>query len=209
MPARLLPPNGGCGVADREGAAPGALETTWTVSPSPVTSDAPTARCRGPVDVSGVTVNGQRAPIDGPGLHRDGEPLLPLGPLADVLEPIALPGVAVAGDRDDQPPVGPRADRPRAGALEDASEHPIARAIAAGARERVGALPTVDGFTNLEGLGVHGVVDGHAVVAGRERLLADWAMPLTAELRAARPTAAAISVSSRLTGGPPASRSAS
>jgi Cu+-exporting ATPase len=73
-----------------------------------------------------------------------------------------------------------------AGALEDASEHPIAQAIAAGARDRTGALPAVEGFTNLEGLGVQGVVDGHGVIAGRERLLADWAMPLTPDLEAAR-----------------------
>ena len=76
-----------------------------------------------------------------------------------------------------------------AGALEDASEHPIAQAIAAAARERVGDLPTVEGFTNLEGLGVQAVVDGHGVIAGRERLLADWAMPLTAELAAAKAAA--------------------
>ena len=76
-----------------------------------------------------------------------------------------------------------------AGALEDASEHPIAQAIAAGARERVGTLPAVEGFTNLEGLGVQGVVDGHGVIAGRERLLADWAMPLTPELAAAKTAA--------------------
>ena len=76
-----------------------------------------------------------------------------------------------------------------AGALEDASEHPIAQAIAAGARERVGTLPAVEGFTNLEGLGVQGVVDGHGVIAGRERLLADWAMPLTPELEAAKTAA--------------------
>ena len=76
-----------------------------------------------------------------------------------------------------------------AGALEDASEHPIAQAIAAGAREQVGALPAVEGFTNLEGLGVQGVVDGHGVIAGRERLLADWAMPLTPELEAAKTAA--------------------
>ena len=47
-----------------------------------------------------------------------------------------------------------------AGALEDASEHPIARAIAAGARERVGTLPAVEDFANVEGLGVQGIVDG-------------------------------------------------
>jgi Cu+-exporting ATPase len=75
------------------------------------------------------------------------------------------------------------------GALEDASEHPIAQAIAAGARERLGMLPAVEGFANLEGLGVRGVVDGHAVLAGREQLLADWAMPLTDELRSARTAA--------------------
>jgi Cu+-exporting ATPase len=76
-----------------------------------------------------------------------------------------------------------------AGALEHASEHPIAQAIAAGARDRVGSLPAVEGFTNLEGLGVQGVVDGHGVIAGRERLLTDWAMPLTPELEAARTAA--------------------
>jgi Cu+-exporting ATPase len=76
-----------------------------------------------------------------------------------------------------------------AGALEDASEHPIAQAIAAGARQRVDTLPIVESFTNLEGLGVQGVVDGHGVIAGRERLLADWAMPLTPELEAAKTAA--------------------
>ncbi len=73
-----------------------------------------------------------------------------------------------------------------AGALEDASEHPIAQAIAAGARDRVGTLPAVESFNNLEGLGVQGVVDGHGVIAGRERLVIDWAMPLTAELADAK-----------------------
>ncbi|MGO4616608.1 heavy metal translocating P-type ATPase [Nocardia sp. 2YAB30] len=64
------------------------------------------------------------------------------------------------------------------GALEDSSEHPIARAIADGARERVGELKPVEGFENVEGLGVRGVVDGHAVIAGRARLLADWSQHL-------------------------------
>jgi len=73
-----------------------------------------------------------------------------------------------------------------AGALEHASEHPIARAIAAGAIARVGELPTPSEFANSEGLGVTGVVDGHGVVVGRPALLADWAMPLTPELEAAR-----------------------
>ena len=72
-----------------------------------------------------------------------------------------------------------------AGALEDASEHPIARAIATAARAQL-TLPTVEGFRNREGLGVEGVVDGHAVVAGRPALLADWAMHLPPELETAR-----------------------
>ena len=47
-----------------------------------------------------------------------------------------------------------------AGALEDASEHPIARAIAAGARDRLGALGRVEDFANVEGLGVRGASRG-------------------------------------------------
>ncbi|MGQ0576721.1 MAG: heavy metal translocating P-type ATPase [Pseudonocardia sp.] len=58
-----------------------------------------------------------------------------------------------------------------AGALEHASEHPIAAAIARGAAERVGTLPAVTAFTSREGLGVQGVVDGHAVIVGRPALL--------------------------------------
>ncbi|QSE87752.1 copper-translocating P-type ATPase (plasmid) [Rhodococcus pseudokoreensis] len=69
-----------------------------------------------------------------------------------------------------------------AGALEDSSEHPIAQAIAKGARDKVGSLPAVEQFANVEGLGVQGMVDDHAVVVGRARLLADWAQHLTAEL---------------------------
>nr|WP_317155345.1 heavy metal translocating P-type ATPase [Mycobacterium sp. 21AC1] len=72
-----------------------------------------------------------------------------------------------------------------AGALEDASEHPIARAIAKGARDKVGDLPAVAEFANIEGLGVQGVVDGRAVVVGRSGLLTDWAQPLSDNLAAA------------------------
>ena len=79
-----------------------------------------------------------------------------------------------------------------AGALEDASEHPIAAAIAAEARDRVGTLPPVEGFTASGGLGVQGVVTGddgraYAVVAGRVSWLAgQWAQPLDADLAAAQ-----------------------
>jgi Cu+-exporting ATPase len=76
-----------------------------------------------------------------------------------------------------------------AGALEDASEHPIARAIATGARDRVGRLPTVEDFANLEGRGVQGIIHGdgrsHAVLVGRPQLLAEWSQHLPAELAAA------------------------
>jgi Cu+-exporting ATPase len=93
---------------------------------------------------------------------------------------MALVDVALAGGED-------RAEALRlAGALEDASEHPIARAIAGAARERLGALPAVETFTNREGLGVEGIVDGHGVQVGRPSLMAEWSLSIPAELDAAR-----------------------
>lgn len=66
-----------------------------------------------------------------------------------------------------------------AAALEDASEHPIAAAIAAAGRRQFGILAAVEGFTSSGGRGVEGVVAGHAVVAGRASWLAEqWAQPL-------------------------------
>ncbi len=65
---------------------------------------------------------------------------------------------------------------------EDASEHPIARAIATYGRERLGTLPEVESFSARAGLGVEAVVDGHAVVVGRPGLLADWGIRLPEEL---------------------------
>ena len=76
------------------------------------------------------------------------------------------------------------------GALEHASEHPIAQAIAKAAAAG-GDWPAVEGFANREGLGVEGVVDGHALVVGRPALLANSAMHLTPELDAARRAAEA------------------
>ncbi|MFI8939593.1 heavy metal translocating P-type ATPase [Streptomyces syringium] len=78
-----------------------------------------------------------------------------------------------------------------AGALEHASEHPIAQAVAAGAAAEVGELPTPEDFANIAGLGVQGVVEGHAVIVGREKLLAEWALPLPVDLRQAKATAEA------------------
>ncbi|MCV7410247.1 carbonate dehydratase [Mycobacterium florentinum] len=73
-----------------------------------------------------------------------------------------------------------------AGALEDASEHPVAQAISRAAAAELGSLPAPEGFTNVEGKGVQGVVDGHAVVVGRESLLADWSQYLDPTLSAAK-----------------------
>ncbi|MEW1800075.1 heavy metal translocating P-type ATPase [Streptomyces virginiae] len=78
-----------------------------------------------------------------------------------------------------------------AGSLEHASEHPIARAVATAAADRAGALPVPEGFENLAGLGVQGVVDGHAVLVGREQLLADWSITLPAGLAQAKAAAEA------------------
>ncbi|MFB7385234.1 heavy metal translocating P-type ATPase [Streptomyces microflavus] len=74
-----------------------------------------------------------------------------------------------------------------AGALEHSSEHPIAQAVAAGAVDRLGGatLPAPEDFANIPGLGVQGVVDGHAVLVGRPRLLADAGIDLPPELAAA------------------------
>ena len=72
------------------------------------------------------------------------------------------------------------------GAVEHASEHPIARAIASAAIDRHGPLASVESFVNREGLGVQGVINGHAVVAGRPALLSDLAVVIPAQLTAAR-----------------------
>jgi Cu+-exporting ATPase len=91
--------------------------------------------------------------------------------------------------------VAPGADPDEAlrlvGALEDASEHPIARAIAEAARRQLPTLAPVESFTNREGLGVEGVVEGHAIIAGRPSLLVERGMVLPPELEAARQKAQA------------------
>ncbi|MDA8282271.1 MAG: heavy metal translocating P-type ATPase [Actinomycetota bacterium] len=69
-----------------------------------------------------------------------------------------------------------------AAAAEDPSEHPIARAIAASGRVRLGVLPAAEGFAAHAGLGVEAVVGGRAVVVGRPSLLADWGVALPERL---------------------------
>ncbi len=72
-----------------------------------------------------------------------------------------------------------------AGAVEHASEHPIARAVATAAEERTGALPAVEDFANLEGRGVRGRVEGRDVLLGRGSLLAAEGVSLGPDLEAA------------------------
>ncbi|MFE6053148.1 heavy metal translocating P-type ATPase [Kitasatospora sp. NPDC056446] len=78
-----------------------------------------------------------------------------------------------------------------AGAVEHASEHPIAAAVAAAAVERTGALPPVADFRAVPGRGVEGVVAGRTVVAGHEALLADRALHLPPSLARAKAAAEA------------------
>ena len=101
---------------------------------------------------------------------------------------MSLAGVAAAPGED------PGEVLRLAGAAEDASGHPIAAAIADGARQRFGQdLPAVEAFTSYQGLGISGVADGRAVVVGRAGWLeSEWAQPVPAVLadRAAEAEAA-------------------
>ncbi|MFD3803362.1 heavy metal translocating P-type ATPase [Streptomyces sp. NPDC058611] len=92
---------------------------------------------------------------------------------------MALTGVHPAGGVD------PSQLLRLAGSLEHASEHPIARAVAAGAADLPGGLSVPEDFENLAGLGVRGSVDGHAVLVGRARLLAERSIELPGALAAA------------------------
>ena len=91
--------------------------------------------------------------------------------------------------------VAPGVDRADAlrlvGALEAASEHPIARAIAGEAQTELGTLPGVEGFVNREGLGAKGTVEGREVVVGRPTLLSDLGLTGSAGLDASREVAEA------------------
>ena len=93
---------------------------------------------------------------------------------------MSLVGMSVADGVD-----GERALR-LAGAVEHASEHPLAQALAQAAAERSGPLPAVEGFANREGLGVEGTVEGRALVVGRPALLAERAIELPPALEKAR-----------------------
>jgi Cu+-exporting ATPase len=93
---------------------------------------------------------------------------------------MSLVDVAVAAGEDRAEVLG------IAGALEDASEHPIAQAIARAARDELGSLPALEGFANHDGLGVEGIVDGHGVQLGRAAFMAEWSLTIPEELETAR-----------------------
>ena len=71
-----------------------------------------------------------------------------------------------------------------AASAEDASEHPIARAIAEHGRERLGTLPVAEHFSARAGRGIEAVVDGHVIVIGQPSLLNDWGATLSRTLAA-------------------------
>jgi len=106
---------------------------------------------------------------------------------------MALAGVAVAGtDRREALRV--------AGAVEDASEHPVARAIAAAARAEVAELAPLTSFASHRGRGAEGDVDGTTVVVGRPALLAEQGFELPEELDVARRDAEAVGRTAVLVG---------
>ena len=76
-----------------------------------------------------------------------------------------------------------------AAALEAGSTHPVADAVVAGAPDR---LPAADGLVETPGLGVHGMVEGHAVLVGRPALLDGWSQPLPDDLAAVMERAEAV-----------------
>jgi copper-transporting P-type ATPase V len=93
---------------------------------------------------------------------------------------MALTDVVVSGAAGDL--VGEAEALTLAAAVEDASEHPVGRAVAAGARDRGLSLPAVSGFAAVAGKGVRGEVAGTAVHVGRRSLLAGAGLDLPAHL---------------------------
>ena len=106
------------------------------------------------------------------------------------------------------PAAGENADEVlcRAAAVENASEHPVATAIATGGRQRLGKLPAVVGFRSTRGLGVQGEVHGAVVLVGRPAWLAEqWSAPMprqlvTAQAQAHGRTVVAVAWDGRLRG---------
>ena len=70
-----------------------------------------------------------------------------------------------------------------AGALGQASEHPVARAIATAARTELGQLPAVSNFASLPGMGTTGIVNGHKIMVGQESLFREIIVSVSGDLR--------------------------
>ena len=70
-----------------------------------------------------------------------------------------------------------------AGALEHASEHPVARAIANAARKELGVLSDVSDFVSSPGMGTAGLVESRKVMVGRESLFSDSQVIIPGDLR--------------------------
>jgi Cu+-exporting ATPase len=90
------------------------------------------------------------------------------------------------------------------GALEQASEHPIGRAVAQHAATRIAkqgdTLPAVSEFTSVEGMGIVGVVDGRRVVVGRPALLTEHGMEISEGLTRSQRDSAALGRTAVLAG---------
>ena len=101
----------------------------------------------------------------------------------DIIPAGELPDAPAPGAAVDRGPVGEALRL--AGAVEDASEHPVGQAIARAAAARLGALPPVAGFAALPGAGVRGTVDGRIVTVGSPRLFAELSLTVPPLLRQA------------------------
>jgi len=119
----------------------------------------------------------------------------------DVIPAAGVPDARRSGPVGDAPEPGPAGEALRlAGAVEDASEHPVGQAIARAAAARLGALPPVAGFAALPGAGVRGTVDGRLVTVGSQRLFAELSLTVPSSLRQAVRTAEAAGRTAVLVG---------
>jgi P-type Cu+ transporter len=106
--------------------------------------------------------------------------------LQDIIPATGVPDSPWSGPAGDAPEPGLAGEALRlAGAVEDASEHPVGQAIARAAAARLGTPPSVAGFVALPGAGVRGTVDGHEVTVGSPRLFTDLSLTVPPLLRQA------------------------
>jgi P-type Cu+ transporter len=104
----------------------------------------------------------------------------------DIIPASDLPDAPAPGAADGAADHGPAGEALRfAGAVEDASEHPVGQAIARAAAARRGGLPPVAGFAALPGAGVRGTVDGRVVTVGSPRLFAEQSLTVPPSVRQA------------------------